>query len=69
MVGSDGSDVMWPKNGAPAYYHMNLQNGQQWFTSKYYSSKTVKAAFGRRARIGHARGTKNMRDIAIVGKG
>lgn len=64
MTGADGSDVMWPGNGGiPKYYHMNLQNGQQWFTANYTSANTVRAA----ARRGNARGFRaGQRSIATI---
>lgn len=59
MVGADGSEVLWPGNGvSPRYYHFDLSTGRQWFTGKYYSFKTVRAANNRGFSRGVQTGTR-----------
>lgn len=56
MLGLDGSQVLWPMDRlgnsiAPKYFHLDLIKGRAWYTSEYFSRKSVKVLgrrFGRR---------------------
>jgi len=69
MVGADGSDVQFPSNGPPKYFMMNMQNGQMWFTTRYNSSKTVRAAARRGAGRGFGRGQRSIATISQAQRG
>lgn len=52
MLGLDGSEVLWPMDKlgnriAPKYFHVDLQKGRAWYTSEYFSRKSVRT-LGRR---------------------
>lgn len=53
MLGLDGSNVLFPKGGPTKwmYFHMDMQNGRAWFTSRYTSRKSVSAAWSRARRV------------------
>lgn len=56
MLGLDGSEVLWPMDRlgnriAPKYFHVDLTKGRAWYTSEYFSRKSVRTLgrrFGRR---------------------
>lgn len=55
MLGLDGSEVLWPSDRLgnqinPKYFHVNLSNGQAWYTAEYFSRKSVRRF--RRRRFG-----------------
>lgn len=52
MLGLDGSEVLWPMDRlgnsiAPKYFHVDLIKGRAWYTSEYFSRKSVRT-LGRR---------------------
>lgn len=62
MLGLDGSEVLWPMDRlgnriAPKYFHVDLLKGRAWYTSEYFSRKSVRA-------LGRRRGRGNYRSYA-----
>lgn len=59
MLGLDGSRVLMPMDRlgnhiAPKYFHVDLVKGRAWFTSEYFSRKSVRV-LGRRFGRGRSR--------------
>lgn len=56
MLGLDGSEVLWPMDRlgnriAPKYFHVDLTKGRAWYTSEYFSRKSVRVLGRRRRRF------------------
>lgn len=68
MLGLEGDEVLWPskRDGGPItpkYFVLDLTRGRAWFSTKYYSKKSVNAG----KRRGSARGwSAGRRDLATV---
>lgn len=69
MLGLDGGDVRFPSTGQIRVFHFDITNGNAWWTTRYYSAKSVKAARSAGARRGFSSGKRDMARTAIVGKG
>lgn len=65
MLGLDGSNVIGPRDVARwNYFHMNMANGQAWFTSRYHSGKSVRGAQRRGSARGFGRGQRSIATIS-----
>lgn len=74
VLGLSGDDVLWPHHRSgepivPQYFVLNLAKGQAWFSSKYYSRKSVQAGRRRGFSGGRGAGRRELVQNAQVSRG
>lgn len=65
MLGLDGSNVIGPKDIRDwNYFHFSVAHQRAWWTKRYTSGRSRRAAFGRGSRRGFGRGQRNIATIS-----
>lgn len=74
LLGLEGDEVLWPRqrNGdpiAPKYLIIDLNRGRGWFSTRYYSRKSVRGAQRRGSSRGFRAGQRNIATISQAQRG
>lgn len=74
LLGLEGDEILWPRqrNGdpiPPKYLIVDLNRGRGWFSTRYYSRKSVRGAQRRGSSRGFRAGQRNIATISQAQRG
>lgn len=74
LLGLEGDEVLWPRTRSgepisPKYLVVDLNRGRAWFSSQYFSRKSVRGAQRRGNARGFGRGQRSIATISQAQRG